>query len=146
MLAGDQPDAGWWGRPPLPLAFHRLCGGLALRSSAGPGGVGEDRACLCGAGGRRGGGAGSQEKKVGGGAAPVRLEPWLVFETDVAADVGDDFGDWPGADLVFEVERVEAVEEFGVQRFGLGGGGAPVDGVFDLSDDALAGGDAVGAG
>lgn len=62
----------------------------------------------------------------------------------VAADVGDDFGDWAVGDVVFEVGAVEAFEKFGAQGFLVVGLGLALDGVFDVSDDALARRGAVG--
>ena len=63
-------------------------------------------------------------------------------QAEVAADFGDDFGDWTGGEVVLEVGGVEAVVQLGLKVGAVTAGGA-LDCVFDFPEDALAGGGAV---
>jgi hypothetical protein len=86
------------------------------------------------------GGAGAEHGEVLRGAALPRVRAGQCAEAEIAANVGDDVGDRAQLDVVVEVGRVEPVEQFGVQGLGLGVPGGALDGVFDLADDAPAGG------
>jgi hypothetical protein len=68
--------------------------------------------------GRRGG-AGTKLLDVVGRAAFPGTRSGKGRAAEVAADIGDDLGHGPVADLVVEVGTVQPVEEFGVQALRL---------------------------
>jgi hypothetical protein len=102
--------------------------------------AGEGRDC---GGGSGGGGAGAEGGDVLGGAALPGMRAGEGGEAEIPANVGDDVGDGAVVDVVVELWAVQAVAEVGVEGWGLGGVAEALDGVFDLANDAPAGGGAV---